>query len=745
MRIVYHENSRIFHLYNESFSYIMMILKSGHLGQLYCGKHIHDREDFSYLLELYQRSMAAWLDGEERVFSLEHIKQEFPSYGMTDFRQPAVEILQENGSRLSDFRYDGHEIRAGKPGLAGLPAAYVEEEGEAETLIIRLKDELTGVRAELYYSIFGDYGALARSVRILNDGDGPVHITKLMSLNLDLPDYDYEWLQFSGAWSRERHVKTRKLEQGIQSIGSMRGHSSHEHNPFLILKRPCAEENQGEVMGFSFVYSGNFLAQAEVDTHGTTRVQMGIHPDWFDWKLEAGEGFQSPEAVFVYSDKGLGAMSSAFHKLYRERLARGFWRDKERPILINNWEATYFNFTEEKVLQLAGAAKDCGIELFVLDDGWFGKRNSEKAGLGDWFPNREKLPEGIAGLAEKIEKLGMKFGLWFEPEMINQDSALYRDHPDWVLGTPGRKSSPGRYQYVLDFSRPEIVDEIYERMAKILGGAKVSYVKWDMNRSITEAYSAALPPDRQGEVFHRYILGVYSLYERLLTAFPKVLFESCASGGARFDAGMLYYAPQAWTSDDTDAVERLKIQYGTSFGYPISSMGSHVSAVPNHQLHRNTPLKTRANVAYFGTFGYELDLTQLKEEELAEIKKQVVFMKKYRKLLQFGDFYRLKSPFEGNEAAWMAVSRDKRTAVVGWYRILNGVNGSYTRVRLRGLLPDMLYKNELTGKEHYGDELMYLGLSTTDGSAGEPVEGIEPCGDYESRIYVLKAVTADDK
>ena len=507
----------------------------------------------------------------------------------------------------------------------------------------------------------------------------------------------------------------------------------------MVLKRPNAGETSGEVIGFSLIYSGNFRMQAEVDTHDVTRITVGINPDRFDWKLEPGEEFQTPEAVMVYSDQGLNKMSQTFHRLYAKRLARGYWRDRPRPILNNNWEATYFNFTEDRLVQIASKAKECGVELFVLDDGWFGQRNDDHAGLGDWVANSERLPNGIKGLSERIEAMGIKFGLWFEPEMTNKDSDLYRAHPDWILHTPGRNASHGRYQYVLDFSRKEVVEYIYEMMAKILSEAKVSYIKWDMNRSITECYSMALPADRQGEVFHRYILGVYDLYERLTSEFPEVLFESCSSGGGRFDPGMLYYAPQGWTSDDSDAIERLKIQYGTSLCYPISSMGSHVSVIPNHQVFRKTPLHTRANVAYFGTFGYELDLNSLKEEEIAEVKEQIIFMKKYRKLFQFGDFYRLKSPFEGNETIWMVVSEDKKTAIVGYYRTLNGVNQAYSRIKLQGLDPDMLYENILNKTENYGDELMNFGLITTDVTAGEVPGDATPCTDFESRIYILKA------
>ena len=741
MSIVFHEKNRTFHLFNDKISYIMAVLPNGQMGQLYFGKRIHQREDYSYLLEMMARPMGSYVFENDRTLSLEHVKQEYGVYGSTDYRCPAVEILQENGSRISDFCYKSHTVSGGKPKLKGLPATYTESDSEAETLTLVLEDKVTGIELELLYTLFAGSGIIARSARFLNCGKKPVHLLKAMSLCMDLPDHDYDWIQFSGAWARERYPKKRRLETGIQSVGSMRGHSSHEHNPFVILKRPTADEFQGEVIGFSLIYSGNFLAQAEVDTHDPTRVLLGINPEWFDWKLEPGEEFQTPEAVMVYTDRGMNDMSQTFHRLFQKRLARGYWRDRERPILINNWEATYFDFTEERIVEIAKKAKEQGIELFVLDDGWFGKRTSERAGLGDWKANPERLPEGITGLAQKIEALGMKFGLWFEPEMVNKDSDLYREHPDWILSVPERRQSQGRYQYVLDFSRKEVVDYIYDRMAEILGSGKVSYVKWDMNRSITECWSAALPADRQGEVFHRYILGVYDLYDRLNTAFPKVLFESCASGGGRFDPGLLYYAPQGWASDDTDAAERLKIQYGTSYCYPISSIGAHVSASPNHQIMRSTPLYTRANVACFGTFGYEMDLNRLTAEEQEEVKRQTAFMKKYRSVLQFGSFYRLESPFEGNVTAWMSVSGDRKTAVVGWYRTLNGINMGYTRLKLRGLEPDSVYRVSEDGAlrgEYYGDELMNVGLVTSDADSGELLPGMRPSCDFDSRIFVLE-------
>ena len=738
MGIVVNKAETTFHLHNDRISYIMTVLPNGQPGQLYFGKRIHDREDYDYLLEGCIRSHSAYCTDEVQGISLEHLKQEYPVYGGGDYRQGALEILQENGSRLTDFVYSGYKIVQGKPKLSGLPATYTEQEEEAQTLCLYLEDTAAKLQMTLFYTIFARDGILARSVKIKNQGETPVYLDKVMSLCLDLPDAEYDWIQLSGSWGRERYPKQHRLHQGIQGIESLRGHSSHQQNPFLVLKRPNTDEFSGEVLGFSLLYSGNFLAEAQVDTYDVTRVLMGIHPDWFSWKLAAGESFQSPEAVIVYSGQGLNGMSQTFHKLFQNRLCRGVWKKQPRPILINNWEATYFDFNEEKLLQIAGQAKECGVELFVLDDGWFGARRLDNAGLGDWVPAKELLPNGISGLSKKIEAMGLKFGLWFEPEMVNPDSDLYRAHPDWILSIPERRKSLSRRQSVLDFSRPEVVDHIHGMVAKILRGSRISYIKWDMNRSITECYSQVLPADRQGEVFHRYILGVYDLYERLVQEFPQVLFESCAGGGGRFDAGMLYYAPQAWTSDDTDAMERIKIQYGTSYAYPISSMGSHVSAVPNHQVNRITPLKTRAEVACFGTYGYELDLNKLSQEEQEEVKGYTQFMKEHRELLQYGTFYRLRSPFEHNESAWMVVSEDQKEAIVGYYRVLAKANDGFTRVFPKGLNPDFLY--EIDGKGvFYGDTLMHAGIVTSDASTGKVGGRVLPARDFHSELYLLKA------
>ena len=482
-----------------------------------------------------------------------------------------------------------------------------------------------------------------------------------------------------------------------------------------------------------------------MDTFDTTRLLVGIHPQGFRWKLRPGSSFQTPEVVFAYTADGLNDLSATLHSLFRERLMRGQWRDRPRPIVTNNWEATYFDFTEDTLIDIARTAQGVGAELFVLDDGWFGARRGERAGLGDWTPNTDLLPDGIAGLSKKVNDLGIDFGLWVEPEMVNEDSDLFRTHPDWVIQTPNRRRSVGRFQLVLDYSRAEVVDHVFTQLSDVFSTAKMSYVKWDMNRSLTEVFSSALPTDQQGEVAHRHMLGVYALLERLTTAFPHILFESCASGGARFDAGMLFYAPQAWASDDSDAVERLKIQWGSSFAYPIVSHGAHVSITPNHQVNRVTPLHTRANVAFFGAFGYELDLNKLSDEEITEVKAQVAFMKEHRELIQFGTFYRLRSPFDSNVTCWMVVNKQKTKAIVGWYRVLNTVNAPFDRVRLVGLDPTKRYRitgNELVdGRDviRSGSELHNIGLITSDRNSGDVPQNVTPNRDFDSRLFVLTA------
>ena len=740
MTVIFHEKTKTFHLYNDEISYIFTILENGTPGQLYSGERLNDKEDYSELLEMKRRANAPCTFEGNLNFSLEHLKQEYPLYGHGDLRYPAS-IRKENGSGIFEFSFAGYRIYEGKEGIPSLPAIYSNDGKDMETLEVTLTDTHTDTDVILYYTIVKDLPVIARHTRIVQRGKEKITLERAMSMNLDLPDSDYEMMELTGAWSRERHVEYRKLVTGVQSIYSMRGHSSHQFNPFICLKREETTENSGECFGFTILYSGSFLGSVEVDNYHVTRVQIGIHPDNFTWPLENGEFFDTPESIMVYSTSGLNGMSQTFHSLFNNNLVRGKYKNATRPILINNWEATYFDFNEEKILKIAETAAKAGIELFVLDDGWFGKRNDDHRGLGDWYVNTEKLPHGLSGLSDKIHDLGMQFGIWIEPEMVNYDSDLYRNHPDWVMTDPDYKACHGRNQFVLDFSRKEVVDGIFGMLDQIFSEADINYVKWDMNRTMSEVYSVAHKPDEQGKVMHEYILGVYDLYERLLTKYPAILFESCASGGSRFDAGMLYYAPQAWTSDNTDAVERLKIQYGTSYLYPISSMGAHVSAIPNHQMFRNTPLSTRGNVAFFGAFGYELDLSKLTDEEMALVKQQVSFMKEYRDVLQFGDFYRLKSPFTSDETVWETVSQDKSAAVVGYYRILNEVNVGYRRIRLQGLDEEAFYHVSILDRVIEGRELMTAGLILSDYTSGENGETYTgDNGDFTSRLYILKKI-----
>ncbi|KGX91656.1 alpha-galactosidase [Pontibacillus halophilus JSM 076056 = DSM 19796] len=740
MPITIAEQNKQFHLQGKDVSYIFHVMKNGHLGHLYYGKKIRDRDSFSHLAKEEHRVTSSYVYEDDPTFSLDLLKQEYPSYGTSDYREPAYQIEQQDGSRITDFTYHSHVVTKGKPPLEGLPAVYTEGDDEAETLTIKLVDTHLSIDLYLSYTVFHDRNVIIRSARFVNSGEGIQTLTRALSTSVEFPDANFEMAQLSGSWSRERHFEERPLVHGLHRIQSTRGTSSSQQNPFLMLKRPETTESLGEVYGFSLVYSGNFLGQVEVDQYDVTRVTMGINPFDFSWELHPGEAFQTPEVVMAYSDKGMTGLSHQYQNLYQKRLARGNWRDEERPILINNWEATYFDFDEEKLLGLARTAKAAGVELFVLDDGWFGKRNDDTTSLGDWFIDQEKLPKGLQSLSDQIHDLDMMFGLWFEPEMVSRESELFKEHPEWIIHVPERRSSTGRHQLVLDFSNQEVVDLLFERMSAIIREAHVDYVKWDMNRYMTEIGSCTLPASRQKEVAHRYILGVYDLYERLTHEFPDVLFESCASGGARFDPGMLYYAPQAWTSDNTDAIERLKIQYGTSFVYPISSMGAHVSAVPNHQVRRITSLKTRADVAYFGTFGYELDLTAMGEQELHQVANQISWYKDHRRVFQYGTFYRLKSPFAADGAAtsWMSVSDDQSIAVVGHYQVLAKPNPGYDRLFVKGLDPDGEY--EIEGREgtYYGDELMNAGIQLDSGYNGSQTGGIEETGDFVSTLFTLK-------
>ncbi|WP_368247468.1 alpha-galactosidase [Clostridium perfringens] len=735
MPIIFHKELKEFHLYNKEISYIIHILPNGHVGNLYFGKKIDPYKTYNHLFEGIYRPLAAYVYEGDNKFSLQNTRQEYPTFGLSDFRKGAFLIKQENSSEISDFKYESHKIIEGKLKLKGLPQTYVENKEDATTLEITLLDEVIKSKLKLYFTIFEDRAVITRSASFLNLSNKTINIEKAMSFNLDLPDSNYNMIQLNGAWGRERHVHDRSIKEGTQGFYSLKGASSAEFNPFLALRRPNTDEFSGEVIGFSLVYSGNFMAEIDVDTYNQTRIMMGIHPDRFSWPLNLNEEFYTPEVVIVYSDKGLNYMSQVYHSLYRECLMRGKWKDSVRPILLNSWEALSFSIDEEKIKELATNASKLGVELFVLDDGWFGKRNNDNAGLGDWTVNKEKFPNGLNEIIEYINKLGMDFGIWIEPEMVNKDSELYRSHPDWIIHDPNRKPSHTRNQYTLDFSRDEVVDHIYNQIEKLLSDYNISYVKWDMNRYITECYSKDKGANLQGTVYHKYILNVYKLYDKLTTRFPNILFESCSSGGARFDPGMLYYAPQTWTSDNTDAMERIKIQYGSSLVYPLISMGSHVSESPNQQVFRETALETRANVAYFGNLGYELDVNRLWDVEKEEIKKQIQFYKENREVFQFGEFYRIKNPYNNNISAWMVKSNDEKTIILGCYKLLNHANEGKERVKLFGLDKDGDYKLSYPyEKEFKGDELMNVGISMNDDyfcNSGN---------DFSSVLYLLRKI-----
>jgi len=729
MPIAYREEDRTFHLQTPASSYIMRVEKGGYLAHLYWGRRLGENAYANPSVYWGRSSISPTPLPGEPTIRLDTLPQEYPSYGTGDFRHPAYQARLENGSTAGELVYHSHRIFPGKPPLEGLPATYVEADKEASTLEIELKDSVAGLTVMLSYTVFEQQDAITRSVRFLNEGGQPLRLWRALSMSVDFAHSDFDMIRLPGSWARERDVVRTPLGGGMQSIESRRGVSSHTMNPFLCLASRGAGEDHGEVYGFSLVYSGSFAAFAEVDQFRTTRVSMGINPFDFEWKLDPGAAFQTPEVVAVFSAEGLGGMSRTYHRLYRSRLCRGNYRDAERPIKVNNWEATYFRFDDRKLEEIADAAAEAGIELFVLDDGWFGRRNDDKSSLGDWFVNREKLRGGLEGLAASLNRKGLKFGLWFEPEMVSPDSELYRKHPDWCLHVPGRRRTLGRNQLILDYSREDVCEEILRMLTAILESAPIEYVKWDFNRNMTEIGSELLPAERQRETAHRYMLGLYRVLERLVSRFPHILFESCAGGGGRFDPGMLYYMPQTWTSDNTDAVSRLRIQYGTSLVYPPCSMGAHVSAVPNHQVGRVTPLASRGHVAMSGILGYELDLSSLSGEEKDMIKKQAALYKEIRPLIQYGDFYRILNPFEGTEASWMFVDANRSRAVFVYANSLLEGGQPIRFVRLKGLDPRRQYRIEETGTIHGGDELMFGGVQLP-----------RLKGDYPSLLWRLTAV-----
>ena len=728
MAIVYDASSKTFNLSTSKTSYVLKVLDSNHVAHVYWGKKIKAK-NLDYVLR--SKNWGSFLTNTDNIddFMLEMTPQEYPGYGSTDLRTPAVELQFSDGTSATDFRYESHNIYVGKNKLNNLPATYVEDENEAMTLELTLVDSLKNVKLILSYSVFEEFDAITRSVKIINESNEDVNINRVLSANVDFRDSDYELLQLSGAWARERHIIRKEIRSGSQSIESRRGSSSHAQNPFMALVRKDTTEQHGEVYGFSLIYSGNFLANVEVDMYENARVQIGINPFDFTWLLKSKEEFTAPEAVLVYSNEGLTGMSHIYNCLYGKRLCKGKYRDEVRPILINNWEATYFDFNETKIKEIAREATNLGMELFVLDDGWFGKRDDDNSSLGDWFVNEEKLKGGLNQLATEINEMGLQFGLWFEPEMVSPISELYKEHPDWCIHIPGRNRSEARRQLILDYSREDVCNYIIEKISEVLSSAPISYVKWDMNRNMSEIGSAKLPANRQREVAHRYILGLYKVLEEITTRFPDVLFESCSGGGGRFDPGMLYYMPQTWTSDNTDAIERLKIQFGTSMVYPNASIGCHVSAVPNHQVDRITPIETRGVVAMSGNFGYELDITRLPESEKEIIKEQVKLYKEIRETIQFGKCYRLSSPFENNDIAWMFISKDCEEIIVSFVRTLAKPNSKFISLKLVGL--DESLKYEILGENIIvgGDELMNIGLNVP-----------ELKGDYQAKMWRLKKV-----
>ena len=719
-------NNQIFSLHTKHSTYQMKVDRD-FLIHTYYGPYVGD-SDMSYLARCIDRGFSGKPDGiTDKGYSLDTQLLEYPSYGTGDFRNDCLRVAYADGSQVTDLKYVSHEIKEGKYGLEGLPAMYQGEEN-VQTLEVVLQDVYKKLEVILYYGVFENLDVITRACKIVNKGEDKVNLLRAYSMCLDFNNKDMDFVHFYGRHAMERIMERTPLHHGIQSVGSRRGFSSHQHNPFVVLCAHDAGEDHGNCYGASFVYSGNFAAEAEVTQADCTRMTMGIHDAQFQFELQPQESFTAPEVMLSFSSEGLGTLSRNYHKAIRYHICRGKYKTARRPILINNWEATYFNFNTEKLLDIVREAKKLGIEMLVMDDGWFGKREDDISGLGDWFVNEKKLGGKLKDLVDGVNEIGLKFGIWFEPEMISEDSDLYRAHPDWALKIPGRAPTRGRQQLVLDFSREDVRTYIFDRMCEILESSDIEYIKWDANRHLTDVWSALLPAERQGEVFHRFILGLYDFLEKITQRFPNVLFEGCSGGGGRFDAGMMYYHPQIWCSDDTDAVERLEIQYGTSFAYPVSTMGAHVSVCPNHQTGRSVSMKTRGVVAMSGTFGYELDITKLSEEDKQTVKEQIEAFKKYYDLIQNGDYYRLtddgrKSPF----VAWEFVSADKKEALLNVVVLRTKANPILHTVYARGLEADMMYQVE-------GSQEKFSGAALMNGGYPIPVMG----DDYQAvQIHLL--------
>lgn len=686
--ITFDEKNKVFHLHNDQISYLLAIEDGGTLCHLYFGKSIkeyHGELRYPRLDRGFSGNLPGSLD---RTFSKDSLPQEYSSAGEMDFRTPATIVRQPDGSNAVFLIYEKYQIIQGKPDLEGLPHSWVKDKNEAQTLIVTLKDKFSELEYDLIYTIYRDRPVIVRSAKIRNTGKEKVNIEKVASMQMDFVDRNFETITLPGAHAHERRIERNKINQGIHVYSSIRGTSSHQMNPFVALVDHDTNEFVGDAYGFAFVYSGNHKFEIEKDPYAQTRIVVGINDYNFSWKLDGQASFQTPEVLMVYSDQGLNKMSQAFHSLIHDRIIRSKFKDKVRPIVVNNWEATYFDFNEEKLKPIVDKAKELGIEMFVLDDGWFGHRNDDNSSLGDWKVFKDKFPQGLGHFADYVHDQGLKFGLWFEPEMISIDSDLYKAHPDYLMHVPGRTPSPARNQYLLDLGRTEVRDNIFAQMQKILDSGKIDYIKWDMNRHLSDIYQADLPVDQQGEVYHRYVLGLYDLLERLVDRYPDLLIEGCSGGGGRFDAGMAYYNPQIWASDDSDAIDRLTIQYGTSLVYPQSMMTSHVSVSPNEQNGRITPFKTRGIVAMWGDLGYELDLTKLSEADQKAVAKQVAEYKKIRTVTQFGTLYRLKNAQDSNQCAWETVSTDKNEVVLSTVKVMASAQPYFTKTKLAGLDPN---------------------------------------------------------
>lgn len=737
MNITYNEKNRVFAIETENAGYYIAVVDGDNfLTHVHYGKKICIDDNLPHLLRIDEYPHTPSRNNRDRISFYDSTRWEYPCGGIGDFRESALNVTNSLGQNAVNLSYDSYKITRGKPSLEGLPATWGSED-DCMTLEIKCVDKVLNLEVFLSYSIFEGIDAVARSARICNTGNTFVKLEKVYSASLDMDNKGYDLITLHGSWARERHIERTPLFHGKSGVSSIRGETSHQEHSFMALASHNADYDGGEVYGFSFVYSGNFISQASVDQFNTVRAQVGINSEGFSWKLDPGESFQAPEALITYTNDGFNGMSHNFHKLFRNHLIRGEYKDKMRPILINNWEATYFDFNTEKLLDIAREASKDGIEMLVMDDGWFGVRDNDECSLGDWVVNEKKLEGGLKNLVDKVNALGMKFGIWFEPEMISPDSDLYRAHPDWALKVQGREAALARKQYVLDLSRKEVRDYTFNQLKAILNSANIEYVKWDMNRPLADVGSAVFQGENAGELYHRHVLAVYELQDRLTREFPHLLLENCSGGGARFDAGMLYYSPQIWCSDDTDAIERLEIQEGTSLVYPLSTMGAHVSVCPNHAIGRITPFRTRGFVALAGTFGYELDITKLSSEERAIIPEQIAMYKKYNSLVRNGEYWRIASYSQNHEwDAWEVVSEDKKEALVTLVQVLNHTGVHSYCLLLKGLDPDLRYHikvEDSTGKT--SDEGTWSGLTLMNAGFLAP----RLWGDFNSQLIHLVA------